>query len=135
MDTDGFEAGNYIGPSNDTNYLLTVSGPGVGTGGITEWSLQASSGASSGTYPSTATWYVGPLNSSNPLYTRLQMDGITSTAYSYGTGGGGSNAWPNCSLLGFAQTGSGLTIVNFTDLNCIDHNTQQATITYTPVQP
>ncbi len=131
-DTDGFFAGTCVGPSNDPNYIITISGPGVGSGGTTEWSLQAASGASGNTYPSTATWFVGPLKS-NPNYPRLQADKITSTAYSYGTGGSSSDPgfdWGNNSLLGFVQTGNALSILSFTYDNT-DSNTPFSEITYT----
>jgi hypothetical protein len=135
----GFKAGNYQGPSTDSSFLITVSGPGVGSGGTTEWSLLTSSGANGYTYPSSANWYVGPLNSNNPMYPRLKAAGITSTAYSYGTSNGSDGAfqgeyWANKSLLGFAQTGSGLTIVSFT-YDGHDYSTPQSQITYEFIQP
>jgi hypothetical protein len=109
-----FIAGNYVGPSNvlGGNALITVTGPGITSGGATEWSVAASPGANVDTYPDSATWYVGPL-SSNPLAARLQAAGITSSAWSYGVGDSGSTWYPNA-LLGFSQIGDTLTIVNFT---------------------
>jgi hypothetical protein len=111
-----FLAGSYAGPSTDVNFLLTVSGPGVTVGGSTEWSLAAASGAAECQYPTTATWYVGPIKTS-PLAARLKKAKITSTAWSYGVGssicGPGSN-WGTNSLLGFSQTNGAVTIVSFT---------------------
>jgi hypothetical protein len=126
-----FLAGSYAGPSTDAEFLITVNGPGVTTGGATEWSLSAATSASSTTYPTSAMWYVGPL-ASNPLYSRIKAAGITSTAYSYGVGSGynsGSN-WGTDSLLGFSQTNGALTIVSFTH-NTVDNSTPVDQITYT----
>lgn len=114
-----FKAGKYAGPSTiySGEMLITVSGPGVTSGGATEWSLSATSGASGCTYPDSATWYVGPLANS-PLLARLKKAGITSTAWSYGIGGAECNIggdWYHNSLLGFSQIGNKLTIVSFTN--------------------
>jgi hypothetical protein len=132
--TSSFQAGNYVGPSNilSGQALITVAGPGVGPGGATEWTLAASPGASSCTYPASATWYVGPL-ASNPIESRLKKAGITSPAYSYGTGGGGCDdglTWESNSLLGFSQVGTTITIYSYT-YNGTDYSTPQAQITYT----
>jgi hypothetical protein len=128
-----FMAGNYIGPSNNSNFLLAISGPGTAMGGATEWSLTSSTGANSCTSPSSATWFVGPLEN-NPLAARLEKAGITTTAWSYGVGGNPvcniSPAWQPNSLLGFSQTGNALTIVSFT-YNGTDHSTPTNQITYT----
>jgi hypothetical protein len=132
-----FRAGNYEGPSNvgAGKALVTVSGPGVTAGGATEWSLAASPGAWSSTYPVSATWYVGSL-AATPLAPRLQAAKITSTAWSYGVVGSqpwtiDAGKWFTNSLIGVSQTGNTLTIVTFTDNNSVDHNTPQDQITYT----
>jgi len=115
-----FKAGNYIGPSNVNNgkMFITVNGPGVTAGGATEWSAGASAGADGCTYPTSATWYVGPL-ANNPLAARLQAAGITSTAWSYGLGGahGCSNGdnFDTNTLLGVSQTGNSITFASFTN--------------------
>jgi hypothetical protein len=134
--TDGFKAGNYVGPggtSSSETQLLTVSGPGVTTGGATEWSVGVSPGATGCTYPITATFYVGPITS-NPLYPRLKKAGITSPAYSYGIMGaqtcGAGTWWLNGSILGFSQTGNALNIVSFTSDYSNDQSTAGAQITY-----
>lgn len=132
--TAGFKAGNYVGPAtvNSGNNLITVAGPGVTAGGATEWSLSASSGATTCSYPSTATWYVGPL-STNPLASRLQSAGLTSTAWSYGVGAEtacGNAFWGTNSLLGFSQVGNTITIVSFTR-NASDSAVPVDQITYT----
>jgi hypothetical protein len=128
-----FKAGTYVGPSTIYNgeSRISVSGPGVTSGGATEWSLAAATGAYSYTYPETATWYDGPI-SSNPLAARLKAAGITSTAWSYGVGGGsnGDIYWSTDSLLGFSQIGNTLTIVSFTN-NGVDKSEPVDTITYT----
>jgi hypothetical protein len=130
--TSGFKAGNYAGPSTDTNYLITVNGPGVTDGGATEWAISSTSGSSSFTTPNSASWYVGPI-ASNPLAARLSKAGITSTAWSYGTGvgtGGNGGNWGTNSLLGFSQIGNALTIVSFTQ-DEVDKSTPVDQITYT----
>jgi len=129
-----FKAGSYIGPSTfaSGNALITVNGPGVFTGGATEWSLSASTGADGCTNPRTAVWYVGPL-ASNPLAGRLQAAGITSTAFSYGIGGGGNcgSNWNVNTLIGASQTGNSLTLVSFTNNSGKDSNVPIDQITYT----
>jgi hypothetical protein len=136
-----FKAGNYVGPggiSSQETQLLTLTGPGVAAGGATEWSTSTSPGATGCTYPSSATFYVGPL-ASNPLYPRLKKAGITSTAYSYGLAGvqtcSGDGLWfINGSILGFSQTGNALTIVSFTYDSTEDQNTPGSQITYTLIK-
>jgi hypothetical protein len=129
-----FKAGTYVGPSTvlDGMALVNLSGPGVTTGGATEWSLSAASGANGCTYPSTATFYVGALTSS-PYAARLKSAGITSTAWSYGVGSssscGGSN-WYSNALIGASQIGNTLTIVSFSYAGT-DYGIPQATIVYT----
>ena len=129
----GFRAGRYVGPSNVLGgaAIITVSGPGVASGGATEWSIAAGAGASGCTYPSSATWYVGPITS-NPLYPRLKAAGIASTAWSYGVTGGEEcyGTWWDDTIIGVSQIGNALTIVSFTD-NGITKNTPFDQITYT----
>jgi hypothetical protein len=127
--TADFKAGTYVA-SNGAKII--VSGPGVTSGGATEWSL-----AQSGTicsFPYSATWYVGALTS-NPLYARIKTDGITSTAYSYGLLGTssscGSQWWDSGALLGLSQTGNALNIVSFSNDGSDDSITPQAQITFT----
>jgi hypothetical protein len=129
VQTDGFQAGTYVGPGGSPT--ITVSALGVAPGGATEWSLAQSGTTCS--FPFSATWYVGPL-SSNPVAARLKEDGITSTAYSYGILGTsancGNNDWDHNALLGFSQTGKSITIVSFT-VETTDHSTPIDQITYT----
>jgi hypothetical protein len=132
-----FVPGIYVGPSNvgGGNACITVSGPGATTGGETEWSLAASPGSWTYTYPASATWYVGPLNTS-PLAPRLQAANITSTDYSYGVVGSEpwieDGTWYTNTLIGLSQTGSTLTIVSFTPYSTgKDQNTPVDEITYT----
>jgi len=136
--TDGFIAGNYVGPGGGTSELLTLSGPGVNSDGSTEWTVSASPGATGCTYPTTATFYVGPLLD-NPLYSRIQKAEITSTAYSYGDEGtqtctAPDNDWDSGSLLGFAQVGNTLTIVSYS-WDGSDYSTATNQITYTLIPP
>lgn len=129
-----FKAGKYVGPSTILNgqATITVSGPGVTSGGATEWSLAAAPGAANCTYPTTFTWYVGSL-ATNPLAARLKAAGITSTAWYYGVGTGVCyNDWYTNILIGISQVGNTLTIVSFTN-NTGDHNEPVDQITYTLV--
>lgn len=144
--TSGFLAGNYAGPATLANgkYLVTVTGPGVGTGGTTVWGLAASKGANICTAPLTATWYTGPIASS-PLAARLKKDKISAADYSYGVVGGGIPFTPcynqlsyyatfqQGALIGASQTENSLTIVSFTD-NGTDSSTPVASITYIQIQ-
>jgi len=135
--TAGFQAGNYAGPSTILNgkALVTISGPGVAPGGATEWSLAASTGAASCTYPATATWYVGPF-ATNPWMARIKAAGISLTQYanySWGATGGTScySDWQDNSLIGLSQTNGTLTILSFTYAGK-DYSTARDQITYTP---
>jgi hypothetical protein len=129
VQTDGFEAGTYQAPGGGEQ--IDVSGPGVESGGETEWSFATTSLNCQNQV--SATWYVGPITSS-PYYTRITAANVPLTGYSYGVGGGASNcgAWNPNSLLGFAQTGSQLTITDFSNLSGQDQSEPFATISYTP---
>ncbi len=131
-----FEAGTYAGPSSvfSGGALIAVSGPGVTSGGATEWSLAAATGANGCTYPTSATWYVGKLTN-NPLYARIKAAGITSTAWSYGIIGSDQcsidgGLWNTGALIGLSQTGNTITIVSFTS-GTTDHNVPVDQISYT----
>jgi len=135
--TSSFKAGLYVGPSGvlSGKALIEVAGPGVASGGATEWTLSSAAGADPCTYPLTATWYVGPLNSEHPLTSRVTAAGITSTAYSFGTSvsgqcGGLNNNWFANALIGVSQVGNTLTIVSFSS-GQHDYSTPQSQITYT----
>ena len=138
LQVSSFMAGRYVGPSAiySGGLTITVSGPGIADGGATEWSLAATSDAHPGTYPTSASWYVGPLPS-NPLAARLKSAGITSTAWSYGVGSAqftiNGGRWNTNTLLGVSQIGNTLTIVSFTDGNGKDYALPQDQITYTLV--
>ncbi len=128
-----FRAGTYAGPSTllSGEFAIAVAGPGIATGGMTQWTSVSSKGADYYAYPSSATWYVGPIAGS-PLAVRLKAAGITSTAWSYGIGGAPNwgYAWNANSLIGVSQVGNTITFVSFTN-NGIDHNEPQDQITYT----
>ncbi len=126
-----FRAGKYVGPGDNSTWVVNVSGPGITTGGATEWSLAAAPGNNYYSYPMSATWYKGPI-ASNPLAARLKAAGITSTAWSYGIAGStcGCSQWLTDTLIGVSQTGNALTIVSFTS-NSIDHSQPVDQITYT----
>jgi len=131
-----FKAGKYIAPSSiDFGAgFITVGGPGVLGGGLTEWTLSLPSGSYGCTAPTSAEWYVGPL-ASNPLAARLQAAKITSSAWSYGNGFAAfqSSNWADNTLLGFSQVGNTITIASFTQ-NGVDHNLPVDQVTYTLVQ-
>jgi len=134
-----FVAGNYTAPSSiGSKLLVTVNGPGVGSGGTTVWSLAPASGANCGTYPASAAWYTGPI-ASNPLSARIKKAGITSSFYSYGLVGvsppcaaDGYNDFVGGTLIGVSQVEGSLTIVSFSYGNGAgDSATPVAEITYT----
>jgi hypothetical protein len=116
-----FLAGTYVGP-DDPNELIAVSGPGVTTGGATDWSLAPAIGGC--IYPYSVTWYVGPIISS-PLYARITKAGIPTTGsnlfFGIGSANCGNPNWLTNSLIGLAQTGNQLTIESFSN-NGVDHN-------------
>jgi hypothetical protein len=128
-----FRAGTYTGPTTlrSGEFAIAVAGPGIATGGMTEWTAVASKGADHYTYPSTATWYVGPIASS-PLAARLKAAGITSTAWSYGVGGAPNwgSPWNPDTLIGVSQVGNTITFVSFT-ASGVDHSEPVDQITYT----
>jgi len=122
--------------------LISVSGPGVVSGGATEWSLTTQNSANSCTYPGSATWYVGPL-ASNPWAARITAAGITVADYpDFAWGVGGSQDTGSCStstyydwrpntLMAFGQINGTLTILSFTYGGEADKPTSQDQITYT----
>lgn len=132
--TSNFKAGTYVGPSVylSGKGLITVSGPGVTDGGATIWTIATASGADNYTYPTSASWYVGPIANS-PLAPRLAKAGITSTAWSYGTTGHSYNTCDN-ELIGLSQVGNTITIANFTGCQATDSNTPKNQLTFTLVQ-
>ena len=138
-----FKAGTYVGPSTvlSGKAIISVAGPGVGNGGYTTWTLTAGNGADPSTYPSSATWYVGPIANS-PLAARVSKAGITSTMLYYGTastqannntstvgyqywGGADSNA-----LIGVSQVNNTITFSSFTKEGS-DYSSPQNQITFT----
>ncbi len=62
--TSHFVQGTYAGPGKAPDVTITVTGPGVGVGGSTVWSLRAAT-VDNNTPLSSARWVVGPL-SDNP---------------------------------------------------------------------
>jgi hypothetical protein len=140
--TANFVPGTYVGPSTilSGKAIITVSGPSVGPGGITEWSLSAPTGADPCSYPSSAVWYAVPALANSPLAARLSKAGITSTAVQYGVGGSQCSTdgydWEQNTLLGFSQTsGTTLAISSYTYDGVTDYNTARDTITYTLQTP
>ncbi len=108
-----FVAGTYVDSAGNS---YTVSGPGVGPGGATAWSIAANSADAGGAILS-ATWYTAA-GSGNPEYPRLKAARINSNdGYSFGvTGGlvdGGVLSFYNGALVGAEQTGNGLVISSF----------------------
>jgi hypothetical protein len=89
-------SGQYVGPGTILagKAILMANGPGASFNGTTESTLSTASGADGCTFPSSATWYAGPIANS-PYAMQFQNAGITSTALSYGVASS-----PNCSLAG-----------------------------------
>jgi hypothetical protein len=137
-----FKAGTYVASSTllGGKNIIAVYGPGIAPGGATLWSLSAGSGADVCTTPIAAVWYDGPIASS-PYAARLKGAQITSSAWSYGVGGGsgcgsplpGLNnyAWRSSSLIGVSQTGNALTIASFSINGSTDHAVPQDQIVFT----
>jgi hypothetical protein len=135
-----FQPGKYVGPGNVLNgkATITVSGPGIVSGGSTAWSSATTAEADACTVPVSATWYVGPIDN-NPMAARLKKAGITSTAWSYGISGNGiafscggslSFHWGNGSIIGISQNGSTITFASFTN-NSFDQASPVDQITFT----
>lgn len=113
FNVNAFKSGNYVGPNKQ--YLITITGPGIFQGGSTAWTLTTSAGANNNTYPSRATFYVGPLES-NPFADRIKKAGITSTVWSYGTGSTDvipTDCWNGNAILGFSQIGNTISVACF----------------------
>ena len=142
--TSSFQTGRYQGPRSVASgkAAITVSGPGVVSGGSTAWSTSSTNDADACTYPVSATWYVGPLEN-NPMAGRLKKAGITSTAWTYGITGGGLAfscggspyfSWGNGAILGVSQTGNTITFASFTN-NSFDKDSPVDQVTYTLSPP
>jgi hypothetical protein len=125
-----FKAGTYVGPADDSNFIITVSGPAVAKGGDTEWTSLIPSSGSILTHPGSCTWYVGPLASS-PLAARIKQAGIPSNPYmSYGVCDSYEGPdWASNVLVGVSQVGSSITFASFTDGNG-DHSQPVDSIPY-----
>jgi len=115
LQTRHFVAGTYIDQSGNS---YTVSGPGVGIGGGTVWSISEKSGGTD--CLAQATWYTATGNS-NPENGRVQAAKITSTLYSYGVEGTAQGAcndykatFGTDTLIGAYQSGNSLVISSFT---------------------
>lgn len=145
MVVSGFKAGSYAGPGSvyGGKMLAAVEGPSALPGGAESWSFGAVAGADRCTFPSSATWYVGRLES-NPVFERLKKAGITSTAWSYGVANGPdfndrctdtsqvsfpSWRWRTGTLIGVSQSGNAITISSFTDTST-DSAAPVAQVTY-----
>jgi hypothetical protein len=127
-----FKAGSYVGPGTILagKTPAFVDGPGALPGGASSWSFSSAPGADSCAYPSSATWYVGPITS-NPLAARLAKANITSTAWSYGVASGPydedrctngaffrNQNWPAGTLVGVSQSGNAITFASFSHTSC-----------------
>ena len=137
-----FKAGTYVGPPTvlGGKATITVSGPSVGPGGVTEYTLVAAAGADQCTYPSAATWYVvGSVLANNPFASRIKSAGITSTLVSYGVGSSQCDTddydWVQNTLLGFSQVGNTLTISSYTYDGTEDFSTARDSIVYSLQTP
>ena len=140
LQVSSFQPGKYVGPQSvaNGNSAIAVSGPGVVSGGSTAWSSTMTSSSDPCTVPSSATWYVGPIDN-NPMSARLKKANITSTAWSFGISGNGiafscggslSFHWGNGSIIGVSQTANTITFASFTN-NSFDQASPVDQITYT----
>ncbi|MGD0986445.1 MAG: hypothetical protein ABR874_01460 [Candidatus Sulfotelmatobacter sp.] len=136
----GFEAGNYFGGGAQSSYGIDVSGPGVGQGGNTEWSLAVSSNGNY-TFPSNAVWFVVGNIKNSPLYSRIEKAKIDTQGWdAFGTVGSDEclsgecgTYWTDKTLIGLAQIGNQLSISSFTTTNGTtqtDSSTAVDSITY-----
>lgn len=119
-----FVPGRYVGPSTylSGKAILDVIGPRAVAGG-TMWLTSIATGGHQYTYPISATWYVGPIESS-PYAARLKKAGIISTAWPWSYGVTGLSVcsdpcWERWGynaniLIGVTQIGNTLTIASFT---------------------
>jgi len=107
--TSNFFAGEYVSLASGP---ISLSGPGVGPGGQTAWSIAATTTVC--TQPASATWYTGTI-AANPEAARLQKAGVTLTQYSYGIIGigGCGPLWSQGGLIGAQQIQNTLTLVTF----------------------
>ena len=133
-----FKPGTYYGPSTilSGKAKIVLTGPGVWNGVYTQWTISSTSGSDNCTYPDSAAFYNVSALSGNPIYSRLKKAGITSTAWSYGTGS--SNCaqvwnWPSNGIIGVSQVGNTLTIASFTNsyYGLVDSSMPDDQITYT----
>jgi len=114
VQTSNFQAGTYIDSANNVYY---VTGPGVGPGGATSWSLMAAPGDSCNSIAG-LTWYTGS-GKTNPEWPRVSAAKIINPdEYSFGIAGGqdgcfASNDFYQGALVGVSQNGSGITVSSF----------------------
>lgn len=119
-----FKAGKY---KDGCGNVYTVSGPGAAAGGRTTWgiiltkSISSSIGACNGGSQINGSWTTGPI-AGHPLASRLTAQGISSTAYSWGTVTASLFApLANCSgdAVGAAQSGNLLSLNGFCSGNSV----------------
>lgn len=103
--TNGFVPGVYTTLGGKADATATVTGPGVGVGGSTVWSVAAKA-PDSGTPITAVQWTVGPLSDNPTVQAYLKTYAITPDPnYSYGVGQAGGYS---STLVGFAQVGGTL---------------------------
>lgn len=118
--TSGFVPGTYTTSGGKADATATVTGPGVGVGGSTVWSMAAKA-PDSGTPIVGVQWTVGPLSDNPPAAAYLQGYGITPDPnYYYGIG---QVYYSNSTLLAFAQVGNTLNIRLYYNNNIHDNLT------------
>jgi hypothetical protein len=122
-----FKAGKY---KDGAGHIYTVSGPGAASPGRTTWAILL-------TKPNTScpgcslsgSWTTGPI-AGHPIQPLLLEQGITSTAYSWGTVTSSFNPLANCifqsvGAVGASQSGNLLSLNGF----CIGTNVQSDVVT------
>ena len=114
IQTANFQAGTYTDNVGNTYF---VTGPGVGPGGATSWSLIGYNKNNSNSIIG-LTWYTGT-GKTNPEYPRVARAKIVSPdEYSFGISGGTGSGFQTPdfyqgALIGVSQNGNGITVSSF----------------------
>lgn len=109
LQTNHFVPGTYAILGFPKDNTIKVTGPAVGVGGSTVWSLSASTTINSGTWVLDARWTVGPL-SDNPEAQAYLKTCSTITPDPNASYGLGSPYFSSNTLVALVQTGGNLTI-------------------------
>lgn len=125
LQTNEFVPGTYAILSSKNDNTITVTGPGVGVGGSTVWSLSLLSKANSGTFVISAEWTAGPLSDNPAAQAYLKSCKITpdpNASYGFGHPYFTANT-----LMAMEETAGGLAIQAYNGCDV------SFTVTYSPV--